>query len=57
MNNLSPLEVEIIIDEEGRLSIRECCQEMIELLYRLNPNDPSIRKRWTIYQKTIRKEK
>ena len=36
---------EIIIDAEGKVNVRNCSKDLIELLYQLNPHDLNISKR------------
>ena len=53
MPEIPDFEAEIIIDEKGIITVRNCSGEMIELMYQLNPKDPSILKRWLLLQKTL----
>ena len=52
MGNQPIFEAEIIIDETGMISIRNCNREILELMYQLNPNDTFVRKRIAIIRQT-----
>ena len=52
MGNQPIFEAEIIIDEKGEISIRNCNREILELMYQLNPNDTFVRKRIAIIRQT-----
>lgn len=50
MDGIPTFEAEIIIDEKGQLTVRNCSREMIELLYQLNPNNKELQRRIAVVQ-------
>ena len=51
MSKQVDFETEIIIDEKGKVNIRNCSQDMVELLYQLNSHDLNIQKRMKLIQR------